>query len=80
MANENFDKNQQYEHFLDEYMRVVEIDGTDTYIAHAIAGSALSGAVWRVQKVDSDGSRTWADGNTSFDNVATAPLSGLDFS
>jgi len=79
MAQENFDKNQQYETYENEYARQIMVSGTDTYIAIAVAGSATSAAVWRAYKVDSDGSKTWADGDTNFDNVATS-LSGLTYS
>jgi len=56
---------------LDGYKREVQIDGTDTYIAWALPGTALSAASWRACKVDTNGTRTWADADTDFDNVAT---------
>jgi hypothetical protein len=62
------------------YSRIVEVIGTDTYIAHAPVGSLSTDAVWRVQKIDTNGSRMWADGNINFDNVASSPLSALTFS
>lgn len=48
--------------------------GTDTYIAKAAVGSSQSSAVWQAQKIAVSGSNTtilWADGNDSYDNVAT---------
>lgn len=81
MANENFDKQGQYEHYLDEYARNVVTVGTDTYYAYAEAGSSDSAAVWRAFKVDTNGTKTWADGDTNFDNVGTITgLSGLTYS
>ena len=60
--------------------RIIETYGTDTYIALAPAGSETSASVWQVQKIDTDGSRQWADGDTNFDNAASSDLSGLTFS
>lgn len=58
------------------YSRIVQTFGTDTYIAHAPIGSLSSDAVWRVQKIDVDGSRQWAD-SASFTQSCSADLSGL---
>ena len=69
------------ENVTDTYSRFVDpSDDPNLYIAHAPEGSELSAAVWRIQKIDENGSRQWADGNTNFDNVATPPLSGLTYS
>lgn len=46
------------------------VNGTATYVGEATPSSVTTGAVWRIFKFDSStGSITWADGNTSFDNV-----------
>lgn len=60
-----------------QYSRVVQTVGTDTYVGQAVRGSTLASAVWRVQKIDSTGSRTWA-GSGAFNQVATT-MSGLTF-
>lgn len=52
------------------YSRLVQKSGDDTYIMQAPPGSLTSDPVWRIQKIDVNGSRYWADGNTNFDNVA----------
>jgi len=79
MNGQILDGQGQYEFVLDGYSRMVETIGTDTYIAHAVPGSLSGEAVWRVQLIDSTGSRQWADGDTEFDNTATS-LSGLTYS
>ncbi len=56
--------------------------GSDTYIGKAAVGSAQSSAVWQAQKIAVSGANTtflWADGNDSFDNVAT-DLTALSYS
>lgn len=42
-----------------------------TYIGKATIGSATSGAVWQIAKLDTSSGliKTWADANASFDNV-----------
>lgn len=45
-------------------------DGTDVYVAEATPGALTANAVWRMQKIDTNGNVTWADGNTEFDNEA----------
>ena len=47
----------------------VASDATYTYVGEAAVGAAESDAVWRIQRVDSSGNVTWADGNANFDNV-----------
>jgi len=45
---------------------------TETYIGEAEAGSATSGALWRVRKMTTTGSDIsikWADGDTLFNNI-----------
>lgn len=59
----------------------VTVSGTNTYVAYATPGSSQASAVWRAKKVDESSGTviTWADGNTSFDNVAT-DLTALTYS
>lgn len=78
MAEEIFDKNQQYLVNLDGYSRVVVTVLTDTFIAHAIPGTATTDTNWRCQKIDDDGSRQWADSG-DFSQAATG-ISGLSYS
>lgn len=42
-----------------------------TYLGKASIGSATSGALWQIQKIDETAGTiiTWADGNDSFDNI-----------
>ena len=43
-----------------------------SYIGKATIGSATSGAVWQIQKMDETGGDviiTWADGDDSFNNI-----------
>lgn len=53
----------------------VRIDDTTTadtiYIGRAPIGSATSSAVWQIQKLDESSGlvKTWADGDSLFDNV-----------
>lgn len=53
----------------------ITTSGNYTYIAHALPGSVQSDAVWRCKRVYDDGAGNitilWADGNSSFDNIAT---------
>lgn len=42
------------------YSRVIQEVGTDTYMAHAPAGTSISASGWRAQKIDNDGNRQWA--------------------
>lgn len=51
------------------YSRVIQTDGTDTYIGQAERGHQLTDLVWRVQKIDVNGSRSWA-GTGIFDQPA----------
>ena len=60
------------------YSRIVQTFGTDVYIAHAPIGSLSGDAVWRVQKIESSGSRLWAGGG-EFTQSCSADLSGLTF-
>ena len=51
--------------------RIDEASATVTYIGKAATGSATSGALWQVQKIDTTTGTviTWADGNGDFDNI-----------
>ena len=60
----------------DNYSRVIQKRSTDTYIAHAPIGTPLSASNWRVQKIDVDGNRQWADSG-QFTQTASGELSGL---
>lgn len=57
------------------------VDGSVTYIAIAAPGTAQSTAKWQVKKIDETSGivTTWADGDASFDNVAT-DLTALSYS
>lgn len=58
----------------DTYSRIIKTSGDNTYIMYAPPGSLSGDPVWRMQLIDSDGSRLWADGNNYFDNSASAYL------
>ena len=58
--------------------RIVTGSG-NTYVAVAYPGTSTSAELWQVQKIDSSGNITWADGNANFDNQAT-DLSSLEYS
>jgi len=65
----------------DNFATIIVESGTDTYIADAAPGSLDSEAVWKIKKID-EASGTivgWADGNASFDNLAT-DLPSLSYS
>jgi len=53
-------------------MKITEA-GTVTYIGIAAPGTAQSTALWQCMKIDESSGTviTYADGNASFDNVAT---------
>ena len=55
--------------------------GAVTYIANAAPGTAQATAKWRCMKIDDSSGTviTWADGNASFDNVAS-DLTALSYS
>ena len=56
----------------------IQTSGTDTYIAIAPTGSSTASAVWQAKKIDTNGNKTWADGNLDYDNIATS-LSTLTY-
>lgn len=63
------------------YAQKVTVSGSITYVAIAIPGSSQSSSVWQAKKIDETTGVvvTWADGNDSFDNVAT-DLTALSYS
>lgn len=54
-------------------------DSGYTYICKAPVGTALSDAKWQVSRIDSTGSKMFADADSEFDNIATDPTT-LSFS
>jgi hypothetical protein len=60
--------------------KITEV-GAITYIAKAAPGTAQSEAKWQCMKIDESSGMvlTWADGDPSFDNVAT-DLTALTYS
>lgn len=59
----------------------VTVSGTNTFLAMAAAGTAQTTAKWQARKIDTSSGVvvTFADGNASFDNVAT-DLTALSYS
>lgn len=60
----------------------ITVDGDDTYIGIAPPGTTQATAAWQCKKISVSGNDTtitWADGDTSFDNVAT-DLTALTYS
>lgn len=59
----------------------VTTSGSVTYLALAKPGTSESSALWQARKIDATTGAviTWADGNTSFDNVAS-DLTALTYS
>lgn len=57
------------------------VSGTITYVGIAPPGTSQSSAAWQCKKIDTTTGVviTWADGNSSFDNVAT-DLTALTYS
>lgn len=55
--------------------------GSITYVAIAAPGTSQSSALWQAMRIDTSSGAviTWADGNASFDNVAT-DLTALTYS
>lgn len=58
------------------YATKITTSGTDTYVGEAVPGSAQASAVWRIQKIDTNGNVTWKDGDALFDNTATDLTTG----
>jgi len=64
------------------FARKITVSGDTVYVATAVIGSAQASAIWRAKKIDTVGADTtvtWADGDSSFDNVAT-DLTSLSYS
>ena len=59
----------------------VTVDGTNTFLALAAPGTTQATAKWQARKIDTSSGVviTWADGNSSFDNVAS-DLTALSYS
>jgi len=59
----------------------VTVSGAVTYVGMAAPGTAQSSATWQAMKIDETTGTviTWADGNSSFDNIAT-DLTALTYS
>lgn len=59
----------------------VTVSGSATYVAKAPIASAQASAVWQAKKIDTSSGVviTWANGNASFNNVAT-DLTALTYS
>lgn len=72
---------------IDPALAVVVEEADDfTWVAESLAGTNRTSSLWRVKQVQTINSGSyistiikWADGNGSFDNVATHPLSSLTF-
>jgi hypothetical protein len=53
-------------------LRYDKIDDTTSYLGEAATGASETGAVWKIRKINLDGSNVsilWADGNESPDNI-----------
>jgi len=63
---------------------VIYETGTLLYVCMAEVGTALNSASWQIRKLDTTSglAMQWADGNASFDNVATdlGTVAGLSYS
>jgi len=59
-----------------KYTRLIDKDGTVTYIGEADPGSAEGDPVWRISRLDEtndpDVQIEWANGNTAFDKIWTS--------
>lgn len=58
--------------------KVVESGGY-TYICKAAVGTAENAAGWKIFRIDTAGSKMYADGDANYDNVASDPT-GLSYS
>lgn len=69
-----------------QYATKITSSGGYTYIGEALPPGTTyanraaheAAAVWRVKRIDSSGSSSYADGNANFDNIAT-DLTALSF-
>lgn len=66
-----------------EYAQKITVSGSITYIAKALPGTAQATAAWQAKKIDESVAGqtliTWANGDASFDNIAT-DLTALSYS
>lgn len=58
----------------DMQVKIVESGGY-TYICKAAVGTAEATAKWKIYRIDATGNKVYADGNASYDNVASDPAS-----
>lgn len=58
----------------DVQTKIVDSGGY-TYICKAPVGTAEATAGWKIYRIDTNGSKVYADGDSNFDNVATDPTS-----
>lgn len=67
----------------DNWAQKITVDGDYTYIAIAPIGTAQTDAKWQVKRIDTSVAGTtvftWADGDDSFNNVAS-DLTALSYS
>lgn len=56
----------------DQQTKLVE-SGEYLYICKSAVGTAEATAKWKIFRIDSLGSKVYADGNANYDNVATDP-------
>lgn len=56
----------------DQQMKIVSSGGY-TYICKAAVGTAEASALWKIFRLDSNGSKMYADGNANYDNIASDP-------
>lgn len=54
-----------------EYATRLATSGSVTYVGKAAIGSSSASSVWQIKKIDETSGTviTWADGNSSFDNI-----------
>lgn len=57
----------------DDLQTKILTSGDYTYICKAAVGTPEATAKWKIYRIDSAGSKMYADGNADFDNVATDP-------
>lgn len=59
----------------DDMQTYVVTSGSYTYVCKAAVGTALATAGWKIFRIDTSGSKLYADGNANYDNVASDPTS-----
>lgn len=70
-----YDGNQLIRQEASDIQTKIITSGDYTYICKAPVGTAVASAGWKIYRVDSAGSRMYADGDADYDNVATDPTS-----